>query len=243
MSKYRCPRCGATHKDPVAHCRLCGMDMTGEHQPVGAERRTTSGKRSGVASIAVFGVLGVLAIAALAVALGLGGDDSGVDQLTDQIPGVRAETSDGWVPLEEPEGGFVVSLPGTATQTTVDFPPAVNGQATVWTATIADEIRMTVGWADLPPLPEGSSDAARLEQLADDWASAHGTSVRDLEQSDFSGLEAVDTTLRDTDLEGESANAKAFLFMRGDRMYVVMVESIYVDMPQYIRVLTSLSLI
>lgn len=241
MSKYRCPRCGATHKEQVLHCRLCGMDMTGDHQPIGADVRPSGKKRGGIASLAVFGVLGVLAVIALAVALGL--TSSETDDLTDKIPGIRSETSDGWVPLQDDEGGFIVSLPGTATQTTVEFPPAVDGEATVWTATIADEIRITVGWADLPPLEEGSSDAARLEAMADAWAEANDTSVRDSQQSEFAGLEAIDTTLRDTDLEGESANAKAYLFMRDDRMYIVMVESIYVEMPQYTRVLTSLSLI
>ena len=243
MSKYRCPRCGATHKSDTGHCRLCGMDLSGTKIPASVpQARSAAATKRGLGGIAVFGVLGVLVVAALAVAFGLSGDDSAVGDITENIPGVRGATSDGWEPVVDETGGFVVNLPGTATQTTVPFPPAVDGQATTWTSTIADEIRITVAYADLPPLDDSSSDAARLEAMADEWAAANGTTVRDSAESDFSGLPALDTTMRDTEVGGEPANVRAFLFVRGDRLFVVMVESIFVDIPQYTRVLTSLSL-
>lgn len=243
MSKDRCPRCGATHKDEVAHCRLCGMDMSGTKIPIGEikGRAATSGKK-GLGGIAVFGIVGVLIVAALAVAFGLSGDDSGVDAITDNIPGVQGQTSDGWEPLIDESGGFVVSMPGTATQTTVPFAPAEDGEATVWTSTINDEIAVTVAYADLPPAPEGTSDAARLEAVADDWAAANDTVVRNAAESAFKGLEAIDVSLRDTEVDGEQANARAFFFVRDDRVHIVMVESIFVDLPQFTRVLASMEL-
>lgn len=244
MSKFRCPRCGATHKTEAAHCRLCGMDMSGDKIPAvtGVVGKGPQSKR-GLGAIAVFGILGVLVIAALAVAFGLSGDTDGVDAITENIPGVRNRTADGWDPLQDDAGQFVVNLPGTATQTTVPFAPATDGQATVWTATVADEIKITVAYADLPPLSDASSDAARLEAMADAWAEAKGTRVRETTEADFAGLPALDTTMNDTELEAGEANVKAFFFTRGDRLYVVMVESIYVDVPQYTRVIASLTLL
>lgn len=241
MSKYRCPRCGATHKDPVPHCRLCGCDMTGDHTPVGPTRRAPK-KDRGLAPLVIGGVVGVVAISVLALVLGLNADTSGVEDLTGKIPGVGGETADGWRPLEDADGGFVASLPGTATQTETAFAPAESGKATTWTTNIADEIRITVAYAFLPAAAEGETPEGRLIELADEWATAADTSVRTSELSAFAGLPARDTVLRSTDLEAGKANAKAFLFLRENRLYVVMVESIYLEMPQYTRVLASMEL-
>lgn len=243
MSKYRCPRCGATHKEAVTSCRLCGMDMTGDHIPANMKEARRVTKKKGIAGLAVWAVLAVLVIVALGVALGLSRADDPVTQVAGQLPGLSGPTADGWDALEDPEGGFVVQLPGTATQTQVPFDGAVDGQATVWTAWILDETEIVVAYADVAPIAEGSSEAARLEGLADQWASAEGTTVRELDRSGFLGLEAVDTQLERYELDGELAPSKAFLFTKGDRLYVVQVHSIYSDMPQYVRVLNSLGLL
>ena len=242
MSKYRCPRCGATHKDAVTSCRLCGMDMTGEHIPANMKEARKASKKKGIGSLTVWAVLAVLIIVVLGVALGLSRSDDPVTQVAGQIPGLTGATADGWEPLEDPEGGFVVQLPGTATQTRIPFDAAVDGEATAWTSAILDETEIVIAYAQVDPVAEGSSEKARLETLADDWAASQGTSVRDLSTSNFRGLEAVDTQLERYDLNGELAPAKAFLFTEGDTLYVVQVHSIYADMPQYVRVLNSLGL-
>lgn len=243
MSKYRCPRCGATHKEAVTNCRLCGMDMTGEHIPANMKEARQVTKKKGIGGLAVWAVLAVLAIVALAVALGLSRDDGTLDTVTDRIPGLSGPTEDGWEPLEDPEGGFVVQLPGTATQTQIPFAAATDGQATVWTSNILDETEIVIAYADVAPVEEGSSAKARLEDLDDAWAEAQGTTVRDSDTSGFLGLPAVDVQLERWDLNGELAPGKAFLFTEGDRLYVVQVHSIYADMPQYVRVLNSMSLL
>jgi len=220
------------------------MDMSGEKVPYDMSGRRAGGseKRKGLGSLVVFGILGVLIIGALGVALGLSNDGGSISKVTNRV-GLGGIDEDGWTQLDDPDGALTVELPGTATQTTVAFPPGKDGEMTVWTSEISDETKIMVGYADLQLTGEESdSEKVRLEELADQWAASQGTTVDTLDESKFPPYTAVDTKLSFFDLNGELAMAKTFLLLRGDRLYLVQVQSIYPDAPQYVRVLNSLQL-
>jgi len=242
MSKFHCPRCGATHKTLQAKCRLCGMDMSGEHVPFDMGARPPAEKPKGLGALLGFGILGVLIIGALGVAFGISDDGGRISQVSARI-GLGGLDADGWTALEDPQGSFIVEMPGTATQTTTSFPPGQNGEMTVWTSMISDETKIIVGFTDLELTgAESDSEKVRLEELAKQWATAQGTRLDRIDASAFRSYPAVDTRLAFFDLNGKLAAAKAFLILRGDRLYVVQVQSIYPDAPQYVRVLNSLEL-
>ena len=90
MAKYRCPICGAAHKEPPTHCRLCGQDMRDAAfvpmTPKGA--RVATKQRKGTLRIGVLGALAVLAILVLALVLGFRGDDT---EIIDEVVQVQDE--------------------------------------------------------------------------------------------------------------------------------------------------------
>lgn len=240
MSKYRCSRCGATHRNEAKSCRLCGMDLTGEHIPLYTkEARQDTGRRRGIGSLAAWGALGVLAIGALAVGLGLTDQDESVRDVAQDVPGLDLTSPDGWQAVEDPEGEIVFDLPGTATQTEAAFSGTADGQATAWTAEILDETVIVVLYGDLPPEPEGSTDRLRLEALADTWAADQGTTVRDSSVGTFRGQPSIDVEL-DRWPTDDPRPGRAYLILRDDRVYVVQVHSIYPELSQFPRVLESL---
>ncbi len=93
MSKYRCPVCGATHKDQPTKCRLCGQDMSGSSTVpayTGGSRQADE-KQGGLGSLALIAIVGVLAIGVLAIVLGFTGSNSFIDNIRDKIPGLQID--------------------------------------------------------------------------------------------------------------------------------------------------------
>lgn len=240
MSKYRCSRCGATHRNEATQCRLCGMDLTGEHIPLYQKPRQQKQKKRGIGTLAAWGALGVLAIAAIALALGLTKDDANVREAAKEVPLVDLSGPDGWQPVEDPDGGIVFDMPGTATLTEVPFTAASDGEASVWTSEILDETEIRVLYADVPAAAEGDTDRLRLEAMAEAWAAHNGTTVRDSDVTTFRGSPAIDVELDRWSDSGDPRPGKAFIVLRDDRVYVVQVHSIYPALTQYPRVVESL---
>jgi hypothetical protein len=241
MSKYRCSRCGATHRNEERLCRLCGMDLTGEHIPLYTKQeKQDSGKRRGIGSLAAWGALGVLAVGALAIALGLTDQDEAVREAAQSAPVLDLSSPDGWQAVEDPEGGVVFDLPGTAIQSETPFSATTDGQATVWTADILDETRIQVLHGELPEPTEADTDRLRLEALADAWAAQTGTTVRDSTVGTFAGEPAIDVELNRWPTD-DPRPGRAYIVIRDDtRVYVVQVHSVYPELSQFPRVVDSL---
>ena len=112
MAKYRCPSCGASHKDAPSSCRLCGYIMDGsvEIPSGGAQARAPIEKKGGLGGFALIGLLVVVLLGAGAVIFHLTSGNATVAKVIDKLPGQSAPP-DGWKTVTDAEGGFTVSLP------------------------------------------------------------------------------------------------------------------------------------
>jgi hypothetical protein len=239
MSKYRCPVCGATHKDQPSKCRLCGQDMSGASTIpayTGGSRQLDA-KKGGLSKLLFIGLGLVLLIGILAVVLGVTGTNDFVRNVRDEVPGL-SNTDDGWVTLDDPSGGFVAQMPEGYEKRFVDFAPATSGRLDQWSSLIGTETDLTITYGKVNN-PQGVSTKTTLEGLADTWASTMGGKVEDTAETSFAGYPAIDVMVRNLTFDDQTATAHAMLILRGDTLYVLQSESIYPDHPQYMRLLSG----
>ena len=245
MAKNRCPICGATHKEPPRQCRLCGHVMDGTvAMPVssGTTTRTVQTNKKGVGGFIMVAVIGVLAIAVLAVLLGFTKGDLSAGSIRDKIP-FLTHTDDGWVQVDDAEGGFTVEMPSNRQAGTTPFPPAENGRLTGWTATIGSDTSLAVYYAPLVPV-DGETAKGTVNRMVDE-AIAQTTSVSSQHNHDtqlikrtdtsFQGYPAVVYDLSGVDINGDFGYQKAIIFVKGDTIYTLASNSIYKDHPQWDR--------
>jgi hypothetical protein len=240
MSKYRCPVCGATHREQPEKCRLCGQDMSGASTIpayTGGARQSAESK-GGLGSLMLVAIIGVLAIAVLAVVLGFTGSNSFIDNIRDKVPGLHTETSDGWTSLDDPSGGFVAQMPEGREKKFVAFAPAANGRLDQWSATIGDETDLTISYGKVTKA-DGQSANAALASFAETWAATLGGKIESTNETGFQGNPALDVGIRDLTYGNQKATAKAMMVLRGDTIYVIQSQSVYNDHPQYIRLLNG----
>lgn len=240
MSKYRCPVCGATHKDLPTHCRLCGQDMSGTSTipAYAGGARQAAQKKSGLGPLFVIAIVGVIAIAALALVMGLTGSNDFIDNIREKVPGLEPRGEDGWTTLDDPSGGFVAEMPEEREKKFVAFAPAANGRLDQWSSTIGGETELTISYGAITA-PAGQSATATLVSLADTWAATIGAQVDESAETTFRGYPAIDLSLRDLTYGGEDATARAMIMLEGDTVYVIQSLSIYPDQPQFGRLVNS----
>jgi hypothetical protein len=240
MSKYRCPVCGATHKNQPTKCRLCGQDMSGSSTIpayTGGARQTVQ-SQSGLGRLAIIGLVIVLGIGLLAVVLGFTGSNSFIDNIREEIPGLEVNQNDGWTALDDPSGGFVAQMPEGREKKFIAFAPAANGRLDQWSSLIGDETDLTISYGKVSKA-DGQSANAALASYAETWAATLGGKVEDAQETGFQGYPAIEVAVRDLTLADETATARAMMVLRGDTLYVLQSESIYPDQPQYGRLLSG----
>jgi hypothetical protein len=245
MAKYRCPICGAAHKEPPTHCRLCGQDMRDAAfvptTPKGA--RVATKPRKGTLRIAVLGAVAVLAILVLALVFGFRGDDAEfVDEVQEQLPGRESTEGVGWSALTDEAGGYVVELPDARTQQFAPFVASSTGRVEQWVAPIGDETQLSVSYAPVA-VPSGQDESLTVSTLADEWAASLGGDVDRRDEVDYSGSPGNVITVDGLRYDDQPASARALVVLRDGRVYVVQSLSIYPDHPQFTRVANSLRFI
>lgn len=250
MSKHRCPVCGATHKQAVPRCRLCGQDLTSASavpRTVGGARVATAGK-PGIAVIAGVAVAVVIVVAVGALLLGLTDDSKAVDAVTQGLPALQ-HTDDGWVTFEDTVGGLVAELPPNATRRAEAAPAAldgradgqVTGQLTGWEATIGSETTLRVSYAAITPPPDGQAASATLDAVASDVvASIPGAKLTTLTETSFEGRPAALAAIRAVELDGQPATARLLLVLEGTRLHLIESTSQYADHPSFDRLLQGI---
>ncbi|MEZ5143953.1 MAG: hypothetical protein R2726_15755 [Acidimicrobiales bacterium] len=250
MAKYRCPVCGATHKQLPEHCRLCGQKM-GEDAVVGdfSGSRHVNEKKKGVAGIAVAVLIGVLVLVLVLVLIGLAPGGKQVDSVARNIPGLPTQGDDGWSELSSPEGGFTARFPGgmREQQSGVALPVAT-ATGTEYTANLSDDTIVFVAYAPLDEADRaptagqtGStlSGKARVRQIADRYAAAYeaqGAKVDKRDETGVGGYPALYVELRnvkDPAFPGKTFYVRALIVARGDTVYVIGTKSIYKDAEQF----------
>lgn len=250
MAKYRCPVCGATHKELPDNCRLCGQKM-GPDAVVGdfSGSRHVAEKKKGVAGIAIAVVVGVLALILVLVLLGVAPGSKQVESVARNIPGLPTQGDDGWSELTSPEGGFTAKFPGgmREQQSGVVLPVAA-APGTLYSANLSDDTIVFVGYAPLDEADKAGaagqtgttlSGKARARQIADRYAAsfeAQGAKVDKRDETGVGGLPAVYVEMRnvkDPQLPGKTLYVRALVVPRGDTVYVIGTKSVYKDAEQF----------
>jgi hypothetical protein len=261
MSKYRCPLCGANHKNDAERCRLCGQSLApgsvsqtprGVSQPVRAQR--------GIKGIILIGLGLVLTLAVGAVVFGQVNENNQIRKAKDLVSG----SSDGWSAQEEAEGQFTVDLPsprtridlhGTATATAVD-----DGKLTGWqTSTgedtgVPNDTVMLAAWGTVsPPLKNDEITSAAAMQYLNEtvvtrWAVANGLNPAAdlvLHEATLGGLPAIvaQSTQARSRLGTRDAFVQTVFALKGTTLYMLDVTSVLKDAPQFMRMANSFRLI
>jgi hypothetical protein len=242
MSSYRCPLCGANHKDAAERCRLCGQSLApgavdtaprAVAKPVRAKR--------GIKGVVLIGLGLVFALLAGGLAFGLLRADRQVKMATDLVTG----TADGWSTQAENEGQFQVDLPGTRTRSAATFAGTDDGNITAWQSSVGDDTEVLAGWGTVtPPLTDGKvSNPLAIQYLKETviprWAVAQGIEEKtgEFQEGTIGGLPAVmvETVQPQLKVKGKEAFAHVAVVLRGTRLYVLQVLTIYKDTPQLNR--------
>jgi hypothetical protein len=270
MANYRCPICGANHKEPVESCRLCGADMTG--RPIPAEFHAAPppvSTKGGVKGIVFIGLGVVLLLGIAGLAFGFIRSNEVIEQakvkvLPNQTDGWRVQNepdplnSKGTAPSTVSVGHFSVELPGDPTYETIPFGATNEGNLTVWTAKIGTDYLLQVGWGHVtPPAPGVGPTGTAVDQtptgqrflketVAPQWLASHGvTATQVTEQATvISGAPAyvIKEVQSTTTLNGKPAFLQTALILHKDILYVIQLTSIYKDADQLDRMINSFTI-
>ncbi|MEJ5254854.1 MAG: zinc ribbon domain-containing protein [Acidimicrobiales bacterium] len=243
MAKYRCPSCGAAHKEQETHCRLCGTRMTDPTSiPASVSARPAPAKKRGLGTLALIGLGGVLLIGVLAVLLGVTGDDTAVvDAVRDQVPGLKGPEYDGWKPYDDADGGFTAMFPGDVLDGFQPYPPADDGRMDRIHTDVGAETTLSVSYSEVP-VSDATPKQEQLRTFAQSWAEAlGGTLSKDVTEKTFRGQPALLVTVKGLKQGGQPATARALLVLRGKMLYVIQSQSAYQDHPSFDRLVNSIT--
>jgi hypothetical protein len=190
MATYRCPECGASHKEHVPACRLCGAPLdipvtvrtVTVDQNIAAERF----KRKGMGHFVIIGLILVAGIALVAFFIG-GIEESPVRRWFYKLPFVEENVDDAWFEWADPDERMIVEVP--ARMETVDGSDAIDlGATTSAWGTLVGNDTIVVGYTDdldfeIPSAGDGddltrSSTEEALRDAADAAASSQGGYVQ-----------------------------------------------------------------
>jgi hypothetical protein len=247
MSSYRCPVCGANHKDGAERCRLCGQSLAPGTVAAATPKSVARPARAqrGIKGVVLIGIGLIAGLIALAVLFGVLKDDRQVQKAKDLVSG----QADGWSTQVEDEGHFEVALPGTRTRSTTAWAGTDTGTITAWQAAIGDDTEILAGYGHVtPPLKDGTISPALAQQylrdtVAERWAAANGytEATATMREGFVGGLPTlvIHTTQDRMKIKGKDAFAHFAMILRNDTIYVLQVVSIYKDVPQLERMVSS----
>lgn len=270
MSKYRCPICGAVHKQYQPNCRLCGQSLASENIPVaGPTAATPQGSSSSIKGIFFIGAGVVLLLLIGAVAFGVVQSNRAIETAKEVV---LDQNTDGWSTLvcategasteatptcTVPEGqAFSVELPGDRTKSNTPFALAEGQKMETWSTSIGDDTQLEVIFAPVTDPSTGLApdpkDALAIQRIGDAWLAGEGL-TREVDNTGASDVKVDETTFRghpaliittpstEVTLNGQDAYLQTMLVQRGDVLFVVQTTSIYKGAEQFDRMRQTLT--
>jgi hypothetical protein len=188
MATYRCPECGASHKEHVTACRLCGAPLdipvtvrtVTVDQNIAAERF----KRKGMGHFIIIGLVLLAGIALVAFFIG-GVEDSPARRWFYKLPFVEENVEDEWFEWADPDEVMIVEVPAkmSAEDDAIDL-----GTTTAAWGTLVGNDTILVGYSEgldfeVPASGDGddrtrSSTEAALRSAAESVAESQGGFVQ-----------------------------------------------------------------
>lgn len=228
MAKYRCPECGASHKEHDPYCRLCGapMDQRVVYQSAAPDPSIAASRfdRRGLGHFIIIGAIVGLVVVAGAVWLGVveGGDD--VRSLTNDIPGVGG-ASDKWFTWPDPDEVILVEVPAIPEEADDPLSLSADADTVHYQVEIGDtvhNIAFTQGLDFTYDEDTPSEARALLETTVADLApQQEGVVQRQSEVFTWQGYPAVDVTYDGLSLPGGPAFGTARIFLADGEIFLV----------------------
>lgn len=248
---YRCPVCGATHKELQDQCRLCGQ-MLGPDAVVGTpqEGRVEVAEQRGIGGIVFVAVLIVVALVVVAVLLGVVPGIKVLDSAKGKV-GIN-QTADGWSRFDYPAGGFSVEFPEGDRKTKAD-----DGTYSAYMFINKDTLLLVQSKRVMSPeeyqaLTQSTDQSQTLKKAvgaaADEIEQAlknRGVKIDKRTDTGYGGVPAVTFELRDAKPEFDGLRAdvpiwgREIVFMSGGVLYKISVLSVYKDAEQFDRLLNT----
>jgi hypothetical protein len=246
MSKYRCPLCGAGHKNQADHCRLCGQSMApGAVSAISQQVAQPVQAQRGMKGMVFIGVGLMIIVVVAAVVFGVVRENSQIRKAKSLV----VEEADGWTTQVDDQGLYTVELPGTRTRESTPFAGTDDRKLAAWHAELGSETQVLVGWGKVsPPLTNGAlTTPAAYRYLRDSvvlrWMAGNGLSESfvTVEEGGAGGLPSVTvhTTQARLKVVDQDAYAHLTFALNGTTLYVLQVLTIYKDAPQLARMVQS----
>jgi hypothetical protein len=217
MSKYRCPICGATHKQYQPNCRLCGQSLAAENIPTDMPKAATpASANASIKGVFLIGLAVVLVLLVGGVAFGVVQSNRAIETAKEAV---LQQNVDGWSPLVcvvegapaaegaateaaptciVPAGqGFRTELPGDRTKSNTVFAPAAGGTMETWSSTISSDTLLEVAFAPVTDPATGAApvttEKAAMDGITDAWLAGEGLS-REVDSTGGSDVRIQETT-------------------------------------------------
>lgn len=150
MATYRCPECGASHKDLVSHCRLCGAPI---ENPITVRNavldKSVAAERFAPKNVNHFIWIGLFIAALFVVGVFATGTvhNATLSRAWHKIPFVPEAVEDVWVEWDDPSQRMIVELPATPETPDDDQVLDLGAETQTWTTTLGDA-EVFVGYTD-----------------------------------------------------------------------------------------------
>lgn len=246
MAKFRCPSCGAAHKEVGDHCRLCGTSFeSGAGVAVAGSgpqaQESDRYRKRGLGHFVGVGLaVGVLVIAG-GVALGVTGFEGG-DWVRENVPFLASTTDDGWEEYTEPAGVFRVEVPAEPEQTAEGFAVTSSGSVQRYVTDLGRDAELTIGYTEGAQLPE-DEPAATLDVVTERFATGLGGVV--LDETDvftYRGYPTVQVVLDAISLNRTPAFATIRLVLRDGELVFIQTLAYEENPASHRRLVDSLAL-
>lgn len=242
MAKYRCPSCGAAHREPVAACRLCGQRMGSDVElPHAAPPDDTMAIERYRAQSVIPYILGGLALVIVVAIAAVAFDVVATDDLgetANELPIIGPEDG-AWSTYEDPDGRYTVDLP--IEDPAVSQVEVLGADATITEAAIGDIMDLAVVWVDSPTIT-GDSTVGRLRPLAEQYAATFDAELDgEPAAGEFEGYPAIDVTTSGFNYNGAPGHQQMRLVEVDGDLVILVVTSVEENPEQYDRMVDSFS--
>ena len=237
MAKYRCPSCGAAHKEPPGTCRLCGYVMDGSVEiPTGAPTvrpAAAQEARRGQHRPHRPARRGRARPSALSSSTSTSGNAT-VTKVVDKLPGQAAP----------PTGGSSSPTPRAASPSAsrlsrrpprCGFPSADNGQLTGWLGTVGEapqiDTQLYVVYGKIHPKP-GETAADTVSRLGNTKMAIDGGFIESQPLTSYQGYPAIRYTINRLTFQGKHGLRERHDVPQGRR---ALRRPVAVDLPRTSR--------
>lgn len=197
-------------------------------------------KQKGLGGLFLMALGGVVLIGLVAVVFGLVPSNKVTNSIRDAIPGLKADSSDGWRTVSASDGSFTAEMPGEPKTKSTPF-NAAGATMSTSAVTLGSETELSVAHGEMTRVSEPLTPIA-LRELGTAWAQDSGFEIKVQTETSFTGYPALLVEQINGRHLGKSASRRSLLVVVNNQLYVIQSTSVYPDHPQFDRLVNSVVL-